>query len=163
MDGRWPECRIWCWDFPCFHPYLEANLLFGLHICQKVVPTCSALGSMASQPLYWHWNCFRSHFFYEWELWARPASLVWFGFILFCLSSILTINFLSELTIVFTRQLSEKMVLGALLLEGDNYEFWVALGCLSGHNALRQHALIRGLQLDVSLAVAWAYLGKVLA
>lgn len=57
-------------------------------------------------------------------------------------------------------QLSEKMVLGALLLEGDNYEFWVALGCLSGHNALRQHALIRGLQLDVSLAVAWAYLGK---
>ncbi|KAJ6414247.1 hypothetical protein OIU84_006965 [Salix udensis] len=57
-------------------------------------------------------------------------------------------------------QLSEKMVLGALLLEGDNYEFWVALGCLSGYNALRQHALIRGLQLDVSLAVAWAYLGK---
>lgn len=54
------------------------------------------------------------------------------------------------------------MALGALLLEGDNYEFWVALGCLSGYNALRQHALIRGLQLDVSLAIAWAYLGKVL-
>ena len=82
---------------------------------------------------------------------------------LFCLSPILTINLLSELTIVFTRQLSEKMVLGALLLEGDNYEFWVVLGCLSGYNALRQHALIRGLQLDVSLAVAWAYLGKVFA
>lgn len=55
------------------------------------------------------------------------------------------------------------MALGALLLEGDNYEFWVALGCLSDHNALKQHALIRGLQLDVSLAVGWAYLGKVLS
>ncbi|KAK9269809.1 hypothetical protein L1049_025382 [Liquidambar formosana] len=57
-------------------------------------------------------------------------------------------------------QLPEKMSLGGLLLEGDNSEFWVALGCLSGHNALKQHAFIRGLQLDVSLAVAWAYLGK---
>ena len=55
------------------------------------------------------------------------------------------------------------MALGALLLEGDNYEFWVALGCLSDHNALKQHALIRGLQLDVSLPVGWAYLGKVLS
>lgn len=53
----------------------------------------------------------------------------------------------------------EKMALGALLLETENYEFWVALGYLSTHNALKQHALIRGLQLDVSLAVAWAYLG----
>lgn len=53
------------------------------------------------------------------------------------------------------------MALGALLLEGDNSEFWVALGCLSDHNALKQHALIRGLHLNVSLAVAWAYLGKV--
>ena len=61
----------------------------------------------------------------------------------------------------FTRQPSEKMALGALLLEGDNSEFWVALGCLSDHNALKQHALIRGLHLNVSLAVAWAYLGKV--
>ncbi|KAJ1388379.1 Tetratricopeptide-like helical domain superfamily [Sesbania bispinosa] len=57
-------------------------------------------------------------------------------------------------------QLAEKMSVGALLLEGDNYEFWVALGCLSDHNALNQHALIRGLQLNVSLAVAWGYLGK---
>ncbi|GLT70885.1 hypothetical protein SLA2020_429380 [Shorea laevis] len=57
-------------------------------------------------------------------------------------------------------QLSEKMALGALLLEGDNIEFWVALGCLSDHDALKQHALIRGLQLNVSLAVGWAYLGK---
>ncbi|GMH17265.1 hypothetical protein Nepgr_019106 [Nepenthes gracilis] len=57
-------------------------------------------------------------------------------------------------------QLPEKMSIGSLLLEGDNMEFWVALGCLSGHNALKQHAFIRGLQLDVSLAVAWAYLGK---
>lgn len=63
----------------------------------------------------------------------------------------------------FTRQLSEKMALGGLSLEGDNYEFWVALGCLSGHNAMKQHALIRGLQLDVSSAVAWSYLGKVLS
>ncbi|KAK4424686.1 Tetratricopeptide repeat protein SKI3 [Sesamum alatum] len=55
---------------------------------------------------------------------------------------------------------AEKMCLGGLLLEGYNDEFWVALGCLSDHTALKQHALIRGLQLDVSLAVAWAYLGK---
>ncbi|XP_024020114.1 tetratricopeptide repeat protein SKI3 isoform X1 [Morus notabilis] len=54
----------------------------------------------------------------------------------------------------------EKMALGALLLETENYEFWVALGHLSNHNTLKQHALIRGLQLDASLAVAWAYLGK---
>ncbi|XP_044511086.1 tetratricopeptide repeat protein SKI3 isoform X2 [Mangifera indica] len=57
-------------------------------------------------------------------------------------------------------QLSEKMVLGSLFLEGENHEFWVALGCLSDHNALKEHAFIRGLQLDVSLAVAWAHLGK---
>jgi len=44
------------------------------------------------------------------------------------------------------------MALGALLLEGDNIEFWVVLGCLSDHNAL-----------NVSLAVSWAYLGKVLS
>ncbi|CAN4093790.1 unnamed protein product [Withania somnifera] len=56
--------------------------------------------------------------------------------------------------------LSEKMCLGGLLLEGCNSEFWVALGCLSDHSALKQHAFIRALQLDVSLAVAWAHLGK---
>ncbi|KAF3446960.1 hypothetical protein FNV43_RR12140 [Rhamnella rubrinervis] len=54
----------------------------------------------------------------------------------------------------------EKMALGALLLEAENYELWVALGCLADHKPLKQHALVRGLQLDVSLAVAWAYLGK---
>ncbi|PNX95913.1 tetratricopeptide repeat protein 37-like, partial [Trifolium pratense] len=69
-------------------------------------------------------------------------------------------NFKQDLS---ARQLAEKMSIGALLLEGDNYEFWVALGCLSDHNALNQHALIRGLQLNVSLAVAWGYLGKVLS
>ncbi|KAL2349572.1 hypothetical protein Fmac_003572 [Flemingia macrophylla] len=57
-------------------------------------------------------------------------------------------------------RLEEKMPMGALLLEGDNYEFWLALGYLSDHNALSQHALIRGLQLNVSLAFAWGYLGK---
>ncbi|CAJ2651089.1 unnamed protein product [Trifolium pratense] len=66
-------------------------------------------------------------------------------------------NFKQDLS---ARQLAEKMSIGALLLEGDNYEFWVALGCLSDHNPLNQHALIRGLQLNVSLAVAWGYLGK---
>lgn len=71
------------------------------------------------------------------------------------------LTFLFEVTISFTRQPPEKMALGALLLETENYEFWVALGCLADHNTLKQHALIRGLQLDVSLAVAWAYLGKV--
>lgn len=54
------------------------------------------------------------------------------------------------------------MCLGSLLLEGENSEYWVALGCLSNHNVLRQHALIRGLQLDISLAVSWAFLGKVM-
>lgn len=54
------------------------------------------------------------------------------------------------------------MCFGGILLEGYNDEFWVALGCLSDHTALKQHALIRGLNLDVSLAVAWAYLGKVI-
>ncbi|XP_017258604.1 tetratricopeptide repeat protein SKI3 isoform X2 [Daucus carota subsp. sativus] len=57
-------------------------------------------------------------------------------------------------------QLPEKMTLGGLFLEGYNDEFWVALGCLSLDAALKQHALIRSLQLDVSLASAWAYLGK---
>lgn len=47
------------------------------------------------------------------------------------------------------------------MLEGDNHEFWVAMGCLSNQDALKQHAYIRALQLDGSLAVAWAYLGKV--
>lgn len=66
-----------------------------------------------------------------------------------------------RLLYLFTRELSEKMALGALLLEGYNYDFWVVLGCLSDDNALKQHAFIRGLHLDLSLAVAWAYLGKV--
>ncbi|PKI54726.1 hypothetical protein CRG98_024926 [Punica granatum] len=57
-------------------------------------------------------------------------------------------------------QLPEKMALGALLLECENYESWVALGCLSDHDALKQHSLIRALQLDASLAGAWAHLGK---
>ncbi|KAL8088263.1 tetratricopeptide repeat protein SKI3 isoform X1 [Apium graveolens] len=57
-------------------------------------------------------------------------------------------------------QLPEKMTLGGLFLEGYNNEFWVALGCLSLDAALKQHAFIRSLQLDVSLAAAWAYLGK---
>ncbi|XP_073289735.1 tetratricopeptide repeat protein SKI3 isoform X1 [Primulina huaijiensis] len=56
--------------------------------------------------------------------------------------------------------LAEKMCLGSILLEGHNEEFWVALGCLSDDIALKQHAFIRGLQLDISLAVAWAYIGK---
>lgn len=56
--------------------------------------------------------------------------------------------------------LPEKMTLGGLFLEGYNNEFWVALGCLSLDAALKQHAFVRSLQLDVSLAVAWAYLGK---
>ncbi|KAM7253000.1 hypothetical protein ACFE04_025618 [Oxalis oulophora] len=57
-------------------------------------------------------------------------------------------------------QLSEKMSLGALLLEPDNYEFWVSLGCITDHRPLKQHALIRALQLDISSAFAWSYLGQ---
>ncbi|KAK6939145.1 hypothetical protein RJ641_032653 [Dillenia turbinata] len=57
-------------------------------------------------------------------------------------------------------KLPEKMSLGSLLLESDNPEFWVVLGCICGQTSLKQHAYIRGLQLDISLATAWAYLGK---
>ncbi|KAI3921846.1 hypothetical protein MKX01_005535 [Papaver californicum] len=57
-------------------------------------------------------------------------------------------------------QLPEKMSVGALFLEGDSSDFWVIFGCLSTHSPMKQHALIRGLQLDASLATAWAYLGK---
>ncbi|KAI3938059.1 hypothetical protein MKW98_018615 [Papaver atlanticum] len=57
-------------------------------------------------------------------------------------------------------QLPEKMSLGALFLEGDSSDFWVIFGYLSTHSPMKQHALIRGLQLDASLATAWAYLGK---
>ncbi|GAB4861698.1 hypothetical protein Ancab_036951 [Ancistrocladus abbreviatus] len=52
------------------------------------------------------------------------------------------------------------MSLGSLLLEGDNYELWVALACLSGYKALKHCAFSRGLQYDVSLVVAWACLRK---
>lgn len=61
------------------------------------------------------------------------------------------------------RKLPEKMALGALFLECDNSEFWVALGCMSDNSALKLHALIRALHLDVSLAVAWAFMGQVLS
>ncbi|PKU77719.1 tetratricopeptide repeat protein SKI3 [Dendrobium catenatum] len=59
-----------------------------------------------------------------------------------------------------TRQLSERMSLGSLMFEGVNCDFWVILACVTNDYALKQHALIRGLQLDNSLAVSWAYLGK---
>ncbi|EFH63911.1 tetratricopeptide repeat-containing protein [Arabidopsis lyrata subsp. lyrata] len=58
-------------------------------------------------------------------------------------------------------KLPEKMALGALLLECENSEFWVALGCMSDNSALKLHALIRALHLDVSLAVAWAFMGQI--
>jgi len=54
------------------------------------------------------------------------------------------------------------MSIGGLILEGVNSESWAILGCLSREFVLKQHALIRGLQLDASLAIAWAYLGKVM-
>lgn len=64
--------------------------------------------------------------------------------------------------IIFTRQLSERMSLGSLIFQGFNCEFWVILACVTNDYALKQHALIRGLQLDISLALSWAYLGKVM-
>lgn len=54
------------------------------------------------------------------------------------------------------------MALGGLLLDRVNKELWVLLGCLAKHHALKQHALIRGLQLDLTFSSAWAYLGKVI-
>lgn len=59
------------------------------------------------------------------------------------------------------RQLQEKMALGGLMLEPSNKDYWVILGCISSNYALKQHSIIRALQLDVALAEAWAYLGKV--
>jgi superkiller protein 3 len=53
------------------------------------------------------------------------------------------------------------MALGGLMLEPSNKDYWVILGCVSSNSALKQHSIIRALQLDVSLAEAWAYLGKV--
>ncbi|KAL4333634.1 hypothetical protein GQ457_07G027760 [Hibiscus cannabinus] len=76
------------------------------------------------------------------------------------ISSNLISSFNEDYTLDNTWKLPEKLTLGALALEGENSEFWVALSCLSECNALKQHALIRGLQLDLSLANAWAYLGK---
>ncbi|EPS62470.1 hypothetical protein M569_12320, partial [Genlisea aurea] len=62
---------------------------------------------------------------------------------------------------VLSGPVAEKMCLGSILLEGHREEFWVALGCLADYTALKQHSLIRALQLNVSLAVAWAFLGKI--
>ncbi|XVE56309.1 hypothetical protein DITRI_Ditri03aG0228300 [Diplodiscus trichospermus] len=76
------------------------------------------------------------------------------------ISSDLISSFCEDDTHDSSWKLSEKMTLGALVIESDNFEFWVALGCLAECNALKQHALIRGLQLDLSIANAWAYLGK---
>ncbi|KAK8926501.1 hypothetical protein KSP39_PZI018220 [Platanthera zijinensis] len=59
-----------------------------------------------------------------------------------------------------TQQLSERMSLGSLIFEGINVDFWIILACITKDHALKQHALIRSLQLDTSSAVSWAYLGK---
>ncbi|KAH9287903.1 hypothetical protein KI387_032020, partial [Taxus chinensis] len=56
--------------------------------------------------------------------------------------------------------LQESMALGGLILEGDNAEFWITMGCISKHKAIQQHAFIRALQVDGSHALAWAQLGK---
>ncbi|VAH17868.1 unnamed protein product [Triticum turgidum subsp. durum] len=58
-------------------------------------------------------------------------------------------------------ELPEKMSLGGLMLEPVNKDFWVTLGSVSSNQALKQHSLIRALQLDTSLSEAWAYLGKI--
>ncbi|PUZ40261.1 hypothetical protein GQ55_9G410100 [Panicum hallii var. hallii] len=58
-------------------------------------------------------------------------------------------------------ELSEKMSLGALILEPVNKDFWVTLGSMSSDLALKQHSFIRALHLDMSLSEAWAYLGKI--
>jgi superkiller protein 3 len=64
--------------------------------------------------------------------------------------------------LICNRELSEKMSLGALILEPVNKDFWVTLGSVSSDLALKQHSFIRSLHLDMSLSEAWAYLGKVL-
>jgi hypothetical protein len=61
-----------------------------------------------------------------------------------------------------SRELPEKMSLGALILEPVNKDFWVTLGSISSNLTLKQHTFIRALHLDMSLSEAWAYLGKVI-
>lgn len=56
--------------------------------------------------------------------------------------------------------LAEVMALGALILESDNAELWITMGCLSKQRALQQHAFIRALQVNGFNALAWAHLGK---
>ncbi|GLJ53491.1 hypothetical protein SUGI_1141270 [Cryptomeria japonica] len=56
--------------------------------------------------------------------------------------------------------LQEVMALGGLILEGDNAESWITMGCFSKQKAIQQHAFIRALQVDGSHALAWAQLGK---
>ncbi|KAF8728036.1 hypothetical protein HU200_018610 [Digitaria exilis] len=58
-------------------------------------------------------------------------------------------------------ELTEKMSLGALILEPINKDFWVTLGSMSSDLALKQHSFIRALNLDMSMSEAWAYLGKI--
>lgn len=56
--------------------------------------------------------------------------------------------------------LAEVMALGALMLESDNAELWINMGCLSKQKAIQQHAFIRALQVNGFNALAWAHLGK---
>lgn len=56
--------------------------------------------------------------------------------------------------------LAEAMALGALILESDNAELWITMGCLSKQKAIQQHAFIRALQVNGFNALAWAHLGK---
>ncbi|KAK8580743.1 hypothetical protein V6N12_070998 [Hibiscus sabdariffa] len=93
---------------------------------------------------------------YNAETFKKSANI----YVDIAISSNLISSFNEDYTLDNTWKVPEKLTLGALALEGENFEFWVALSCLFECNALKQHALIRGLQLDVSLANAWAYLGK---
>ncbi|CAN6179417.1 unnamed protein product [Urochloa humidicola] len=61
------------------------------------------------------------------------------------------------------RELSEKMSLGALILETVNKDFWVTLGSMSSDLAFKQHSFIRALHLDMFLSEAWAYHGKAIS
>ncbi|PKA60385.1 putative UDP-N-acetylglucosamine--peptide N-acetylglucosaminyltransferase SEC [Apostasia shenzhenica] len=63
-------------------------------------------------------------------------------------------------TDIDARHLPERMSLGSLISEGVNSEYWIILACVTNDYALKQHALVRGLQLDFSSAISWAYLGK---
>eukprot|EP00897_Mesotaenium_endlicherianum_P007151 jgi/Mesen1/6464/ME000033S05750 len=58
------------------------------------------------------------------------------------------------------RRAAEKVMAGALRLQPDSAHLWALMGALAQSGPLKQHALIRSLQLEPSCAPAWAGLSQ---